>query len=86
MDYALRLKVLRAARGMSQASLAEISEISNFDLSKIETGKMLPSPDWEARIRAALGWTPAVDSALDALAAALAETEAEPVLAERDVA
>lgn len=72
MDYATRVKVLRTARGWSQADLARLSRIAAFDLSKIETGKVLPSEAWEQRLRAAIGWTPAVDAALDALATALA--------------
>lgn len=72
MNYATRVKVLRTAQGLSQAELAEASGIANFDLSKIETGKMLPSEAWEQRLRAALGWTPEVDAALEALAEALA--------------
>ncbi len=72
MNYATKVKVLRTVRGLSQADLADVTGIANFDLSKIETGKMLPSEDGERRIRVALGWTAAVDAALDALAAALA--------------
>lgn len=71
MDFATRMKTLRAIRSLSQADLAEITTIPKFDLSKIETGKMLPSELWDRWIRAALGWTPAVDVALEALAAAL---------------
>lgn len=72
MDYAHKCKVLRALLGLSQADLSGITAIGNFDLSKIETGKVLPSEVWDRRIRAALSWTPAVDAALEALAAAVA--------------
>lgn len=72
MNYACKVKVLRTMRGWSQGDLALACGIANFDLSKIETGKVLPSEAWDQRIRAALGWTPAVDAALDALAEALA--------------
>jgi len=77
MNYACKVKVLRTMRGWSQGDLARACGIGNFDLSKIETGKMLPSEAWDRRIRAALGWTPAVDAALDALAVALASEREE---------
>ncbi|NLD44871.1 MAG: helix-turn-helix transcriptional regulator [Chloroflexi bacterium] len=73
MEFNVRLRILRAAHNFSQAQLGEIAGIDTKFISHVETGKMLPSPEWEQRIRAALGWTPAVDAALDALAAALAQ-------------
>jgi ribosome-binding protein aMBF1 (putative translation factor) len=72
MDYATRVKALRAIKGWSQIDLAKAANVPNFDLSKIETGKMLPNPDWDEAIRDALGWSAEVDVALDQLAAALA--------------
>jgi transcriptional regulator with XRE-family HTH domain len=78
MDYAMRMRLLRVARGWTQGDLADVSGLPNFDLSKVETGKMLPSPEWDRLIRVALGWTPEVDAALDALAAALGLASAGP--------
>jgi len=82
MHFATRMRALRAIRGISQKGLAEIIDIPNTYLSDIETAKAIPNPDWERRIRAALGWTPEVDAVLDALADALAE----PHVAETDAA
>lgn len=73
MDFRTRMRALRAVQGISQKGLAEQTGIPNTYLSDIETGKSFPNPEWEARIRAALGWTPEVDAALEALGAALAE-------------
>jgi len=71
-EFGPALRVLRAARGMSQMETASAARIDAKFISHIETGKMLPSEAWEQRLRAALGWTPEVDAALDALAEALA--------------
>ena len=78
MDYAQKVRVLRAVRGLSQIDLGEITGMANFDLSKIETGKMLPSESGDRAIRLGLGWTPAVDAALDALEAAMFVPEEAP--------
>lgn len=69
--FGMRVRTLRAVHGVSQKALADITGVPNTNLSDIETGKMLPSADWDTRIRAALGWTPAVDAALEALVVAL---------------
>lgn len=71
MDFGRRMRALRAVSGISQKGLAEATGIPNTNLSDMETGKALPNAEWEHRIRAALGWTPAVDAALDALAVGL---------------
>ena len=78
MDYSAKVRVLRALRGVSQLDLAIITDIPNTYISNIETGKMLPSESWDRAIRLGLGWTPAVDAALDALEAAM-ETVPEEV-------
>ena len=77
MDYATRLRLLRTARGMSQDDLATISGVPRYDLSKIETGRMLPNPEWDRDLRQSVGWTAQVDTALDALAEALLQERAE---------
>ncbi len=56
MDYGTRIRVMRAARNMSQLDLAEAAGIVNRDLSYIETGRMLPSPEMETAIKSALRW------------------------------
>jgi transcriptional regulator with XRE-family HTH domain len=71
MEFRSRMRLIRVARGMSQRDLQELASIDTRYLSEIESGKILPNPEWEQRIREALGWTPDVDAALDALAAAL---------------
>jgi transcriptional regulator with XRE-family HTH domain len=71
MDFGTGLRVVRAVRGMSQRQVREITGIDPRYLSEIETGKIFANPEWDARIRAALGWTPAVDAALEALVVAL---------------
>lgn len=75
MEFAEKVRVLRALRGISQSDLAEITGIPGTYLSNIETGKVLPSESWDRCIRLGLGWTPAVDAALDALEAAMAVPE-----------
>jgi len=67
MDFARQLRVMRVVRNVSQKELAYITEIPNTYLSDIETGKVLPSPDWEARIRAALCWPENAESLFAAL-------------------
>lgn len=56
MDFGTKVRVMRAVRQMTQGDLARASAIANFDLSRVETGKMLPSPQMERRIRLALRW------------------------------
>jgi DNA-binding XRE family transcriptional regulator len=77
MHFGTRMRVLRAVLGLSQKNLAEVVDIPNTNLSDIETGRVMPAEAWDQRIRAALGWTPAVDAALDALAVALASEREE---------
>jgi transcriptional regulator with XRE-family HTH domain len=63
MDYGRKVRVMRAARGLAQTDLAFISGVSNYYLSLIETGKMLPTEEWDAAIRLALGWPVNADEA-----------------------
>lgn len=53
-DLGVLLREWRAARRLSQASLAEAADLSNRHLSCIETGKALPSRDALQRIADAL--------------------------------
>lgn len=56
-SYGSQLKALRQARGLTQEQLAEKTGILNTYLSLIETGKVIPSDDWDVKIREALNWT-----------------------------
>ena len=56
MTFAHQLRILRIVRGMTQQQLAEIADIPTGMLSYIETGKILPTSDWENRIKTALDW------------------------------
>lgn len=64
MSYASQLKMMRQARGLTQEQLAEKAGIPNNYLSLMETGKVVPAGEWDARIRAALGWTPEAEASL----------------------
>lgn len=68
MDFSTRMKALRQARGLSQVDLADKTGIPNTLLSLIETGKVYPGPDYERRIREALGWDEHAETALAMLA------------------
>ena len=56
MIFAYRLKILRIMRGMTQQQLAKTVDIPVGMFSYIETGKILPTSDWENRIKMALDW------------------------------
>jgi len=58
---------------MSQTELAELTGLKGPYLSDYETGKSLPTPEREAIIAEALGWTRYVQDALEDLEAALDE-------------
>lgn len=62
MDYATKFRIVRNARGLKQTELADMTGIPNTYISLIETGKMIPSGDWETKLKAALDW-PADDGA-----------------------
>jgi transcriptional regulator with XRE-family HTH domain len=64
MNFGTQLRVMRAARNMSQAKLAEMTGISSVYLSAYENGKSLPGPEAERALRKALQWTADVDAAL----------------------
>jgi transcriptional regulator with XRE-family HTH domain len=72
MDFATKMRAMRAMRDLSQRELAALTGIPNTYLSDLESGKTLPNPDWERRIRQALGWTPQADTAFTLLAEAQA--------------
>lgn len=76
MDFAERLRVMRAWRGMSQERLAESSGVSRVYISYLESGRATPTANDEAALRAALGWDETVDAALEALAGEPAPAQA----------
>jgi len=75
MNFGKRLKTLRAARELTQKELAKLTRIRNTDISSMETGKILPGPEWERRLREALGWD---ENAEGALAILEGQVEQEP--------
>jgi transcriptional regulator with XRE-family HTH domain len=56
MGIGTQIRVMRAARGMSQQDLAAASGVPSYTLSLVETGKTLPTPEMEAVIKRALRW------------------------------
>jgi len=72
MDFGSRLRTMRAARNLNQTELADKAMTTQFFISAIEVGKMLPTPDLEARLRQALRWGIYEDRAFEIL-----EREAE---------
>ena len=66
-----KIKRLRGLRGLSQIDLQAATGINASWLSRIESGRAIPTEDEVGRIRVALGWTPEVDEHLDALAVQL---------------
>ena len=67
MSFGDDLRTLRATRNLTQAELAEKALTSRVFISYLETGKMLPSPDLEARLRKALAWGDDEDKAFELL-------------------
>lgn len=65
--FAERLRMMRAKAGLSQRELEELTGINFRDISKIEQGVFLPTPELERRLRQALDWNPELDQALDQL-------------------
>ena len=63
--FADRLRMMRARAGLSQRELEERTGINFRDISKIEQGVFLPTPELERRLRRALDWTSELDRALD---------------------
>lgn len=68
MTFAIQMRALRILREMSQQELATRSGIPINYLSMIETAKLMPGADYEARIRAALAWPTNADEAFRILA------------------
>jgi transcriptional regulator with XRE-family HTH domain len=58
MEYYRQILVLRAARDLTQAQLAEEAGITEKVLGLVERGTVEPGPEMEARIAVALDWPP----------------------------
>lgn len=67
MTYAAQLKTMRQARGLTQEELSAKTGIPNTYLSMMETGRIIPAGEWEAKLREALQWTPDTDTLLGEL-------------------
>ena len=63
MDIGTQIRVMRVVRGISQGNLARLAGIAGRDLSQIETGKMLPTPETERCIKAPLRWPAQAEAA-----------------------
>lgn len=68
MNFAAKLRTMRALRDMSQQELAELLEIDRRQVSMLESGIMLPSPELEQEIREALAWPESAERAFEILA------------------
>jgi len=68
IGFGQQMKTIRAFRGLSQLELSTLVNIPNTYISDIERGKVLPTPEWEGRIRAALDWPADADAAFAILA------------------
>lgn len=73
LSYGTRMRVLRLLRNMTQDDLAIAAKTNRTHLWQAQSDAMIPNTDLDRRIREALGWTPAVDRAFNALAVALGE-------------
>ena len=73
MDFAQNLKTMRTVRKLTQEQLADKAMTSPAFISHLETGKMLPTPDLEKRLKEALGWGELEEKAFEILG-----REAEP--------
>ncbi len=68
MTFSDRMRNLRNMRGLKQEDVARATGIPVNYISSMETGKVIPAGEWETAIRNALGWTPEVDTQLEAFA------------------
>lgn len=69
MQFGHTIKVMRTVRGFTQAQLATSADISSWDLSIAESGRLNLKPEEQERIRRALDWPLSADALLDKLAA-----------------
>lgn len=67
MTIGQKLRTLRMMRGITQEELSKLTNIPTNYLSMMETGRVIPAGEWDAKLRAALNWTPELDAQLDAM-------------------
>lgn len=67
MNFASTLKLLRTLRRMNQLELAHAAGVAPTCVSYLETGKILPGPEWERQLLDALGYQPEMEPMLTAL-------------------
>lgn len=75
MDFAIQMRVMRVARGLSQKELANLCGIPYGSISDIESGKTLPNTGWREKIEAALAWPENADVAFAILAGTNGHTQ-----------
>ncbi len=64
-----QIRIARVAKGMQQKDLAEATGLKRTIISLIETGRVNPTDDELAKIRAILdGWSEEIEPAVRALA------------------
>jgi len=68
MDFAKQLRIVRIARGVTQKELCTAAGVPEALISFIESGKIMPQPHIEAKLRAALSWPAEADEAFRILA------------------
>ena len=61
MEFAAKLRAMRAIQNMTQAELSRESGVSQQEISMLEKGTVLPVQDTEEKIRDSLGWSGEVD-------------------------
>ena len=65
MENRIKIRALRAAKGLSQADAAQLAGLRREHVSHIESGQV---DEWERRLLEALGYEPGMDQALEQLA------------------
>lgn len=68
MQFGEKLRIMRAVRGVTLRELEARTGIPNPMISNIESGRIVPTEDWERRLMSALGYRPELDRALSELA------------------
>ena len=61
MEFGMKVRVLRAIKGITQSELGEMLDIEPKVISYIETGKLLPTNRQEEQLRTVLEWGGVVD-------------------------
>ncbi len=61
MDIGAKLKFLRAQHGLRQVDVSVLSGVDHTVISRIENGRINPTPGEIAAIKTALGWDDTVD-------------------------